>query len=56
MKVVLDLPVGPVQIAGLQWLIKQYDHGINAILADEVGVTAFATDGATTMASNSPQL
>jgi hypothetical protein len=24
------------QIAGLQWLIKQYDHGINAILADEV--------------------
>ncbi len=25
------------QVAGLQWLVKCYDHGINAILADEVG-------------------
>jgi hypothetical protein len=24
------------QLAGLAWLIRQYDHGINAILADEV--------------------
>ncbi|GFH13581.1 uncharacterized protein HaLaN_09499, partial [Haematococcus lacustris] len=26
------------QVAGLQWLVRQYDHGINAILADEMGL------------------
>lgn len=24
------------QVQGLQWLVRQYDHGINAILADEM--------------------
>jgi hypothetical protein len=24
------------QLAGLAWLVRQYDHGVNAILADEV--------------------
>ena len=24
------------QMVGLQWLVKCYDHGVNAILADEM--------------------